>query len=246
MICIDLNCDMGEGMNNDEQLMPFISSANIACGFHAGNEDIMKHTVEKALKHGVAIGAHPGFKDKENFGRTEIQLSSTELYDLITQQIFILKKICSSFQTDIHHIKPHGALYNMAARNEKMSAVIAKAIKDVDANFILYGLSGSYLITEAEKINIKTASEVFADRTYQDDGSLTSRKLANALIEDENISLQQVLQMVQEQTATSVSGNIINIKADTVCIHGDGKHAVTFAKKIHQTLRENNIAIKTI
>ncbi len=246
MASIDLNCDMGEGMNNDEQLMPFISSANIACGFHAGNADIMKHTLEAALRNGVAIGAHPGFNDKKNFGRTEMQLSSNELYDLITYQIYLLQKICDEFNVRIHHIKPHGALYNMAAKNIEMSKTIAEAIKDVDEHFILYGLSGSHLINEAKKINLKTASEVFADRTYQNDGSLTSRNFSNALIENENISVQQVLQMVQKQSVTSVSGNTIKIKADTICIHGDGKHAIDFAKKINQTLKQNNIEIKTI
>jgi len=246
MISIDLNCDMGEGMNNDTQLMPFISSTNIACGFHAGNTDIMKYTVEAALRFGVAIGVHPGFDDKINFGRTEIQLSKEDLYDLITYQIYLLQKICDEFGVKIHHVKPHGALYNMAAKNREMGAIIAEAIKDVDENLILYGLSGSYLIDEAKKINIKTASEVFADRTYQDDGSLTSRKLPNALIEDENISIKQVLQIVQQQSVTSISGNIINLKADTICIHGDGKHAVAFAKKIHQTLKEKSIEIKAV
>ena len=246
MASIDLNCDMGEGMNNDEQLMPFISSANIACGFHAGNADIMKRTLEAALRNGVAIGAHPGFNDKKNFGRTKMQLSSNELYDLITYQIYLLQNICDEFNVRIHHIKPHGALYNMAAKNIEMSKTIAEAIKDVDEHFILYGLSGSHLINEAKKINLKTASEVFADRTYQNDGSLTSRNFSNALIENENISVQQVLQMVQKQSVTSVSGNTIKIKADTICIHGDGKHAIDFAKKINQTLKQNNIEIKTI
>ena len=246
MVSIDLNCDMGEGMNNDTQLMPFISSTNIACGFHAGNADMMKYAVEAALQYDIAIGAHPGFNDKENFGRTEIKLSKEDLYDLITYQIFLLQKVCDEFRANIHHIKPHGALYNMAAKNREMSATIANAIKDVDENLILYGLSGSYLISEAEKINLKPANEVFADRTYQDDSSLTSRKEANALIEDENISIQQVLQMVQKQSVTSISGNTINIKSDTICIHGDGKHAIAFAKKIHQTLKEKGIEIKAV
>lgn len=246
MSCIDLNCDMGEGLPTDAALMPFISSANIACGFHAGNIETMKRTVEAALQHNVAIGAHPGFDNKENFGRTEMQLSQKDLYKLISTQIILLHKICVEHKTILHHVKPHGALYNMAAKNAEMANSIAQAIKDIDENLIVYGLSGSYLISEAKKLNLKTASEVFADRTYQDDGSLTSRKQPNALIEDENIAMQQVLQMIQNQSVTSISNKQVNIVAETICIHGDGKHAVDFAKKINHTLKEKNIVIKAI
>ena len=246
MICIDLNCDMGEGLQTDAALMPFISSANIACSFHAGNTETMKRTVEAALQHNVAIGAHPGFDDKLNFGRTEMHLSQKDLYKLISTQIILLYKICIENKTTLHHVKPHGALYNMAAKNAEMANTISQAIKDIDENLIVYGLSGSCLISEPKKINLKTASEVFADRTYQDDGSLTSRKQSNALIEDENISVQQVLQMIQRQSVTSISNKQVNIVAETICIHGDGKHAVDFAKKISQTLKLNNIEIKTI
>ncbi|HEX3025212.1 MAG TPA: 5-oxoprolinase subunit PxpA [Chitinophagaceae bacterium] len=246
MICIDLNCDMGEGLQTDAALMPFISSANIACGYHAGNMETMKRMVEAALQHGVAIGAHPGFDDKENFGRTEIILSQKDLYKLISAQIILLHKICVENKTTLHHVKPHGALYNMAAKNIEMANTITQAIKDIDDNLIVYGLSGSHLISEAKKLKLKTASEVFADRTYQDDGSLTSRNQPNALIEDENISVQQVLQMIQKQSVTSISGKQINIVAETICIHGDGDHAVDFAKKINETLKLNNIEIKSV
>jgi len=202
MLTIDLNCDMGEGMSNDAALMQFISSANIACGFHAGDEDTMKRTVELALHHDVAIGAHPGFADKENFGRREMKLSEDEVRNLISEQIFALKKITDSFQTSIHHVKPHGALYNMAAREKSLAHTIAGAVKDLDANFILYGLSGSHSISEAKSIGLKTAGEVFADRTYQNDGSLTPRSRTNALIEDETKCVQQVLQMVKSNSVT--------------------------------------------
>ncbi|MDE3145208.1 MAG: LamB/YcsF family protein [Bacteroidota bacterium] len=246
MTCIDLNCDMGEGLPTDAALMPFISSANIACGFHAGNIETMKRTVEEALQHHVAIGAHPGFDDKENFGRTEMHLSQKDLYKLISTQIILLHKICVENKSRLHHVKPHGALYNMAAKNAEMANTIVQAIKDIDENLIIYGLSGSHLISEAKKLNLKTASEVFADRTYQDDGSLTSRKQPNALIEDENISVQQVLQMIQNQSVTSISNKQVNIVAETICIHGDGKHAVDFAKKINETLKLNNIEIRSV
>ncbi len=246
MTSIDLNCDMGEGMSNDAALMPYISSANIACGYHAGDENIMQQTVALALKHNVAIGAHPGFADKKNFGRKELLLPGEQYYELIIEQLNILKKITVSFDAIIHHIKPHGALYNMAARDKAIAATIAKAVKDFDKNLIVYGLSGSNLITEAQALQLKTASEVFADRTYRDDGSLTSRSQPNALIEDENVSLKQVLQMIQQQTVTSINNITVPISAETICIHGDGKHAVAFARRIHQTLKQNNIAIKPI
>jgi UPF0271 protein len=246
MITVDLNCDMGEGIGNDAAIMPFISSANIACGYHAGDADTMKSTVELALQHGVAVGAHPGFKDKANFGRTVMHLSGLQLFDLVTQQIFNLQKVCDSLGTAIHHIKPHGALYNMAAVSAEMSKTISEAIWAVNKNYIVYGLSGSCIITEANAIGLRTAGEVFADRTYQNDGTLTSRQQPNALITDENISIQQVIQMIEEQTVQTVSGDSTPIKADTVCIHGDGKYAVAFAQHIHQILKAKSIAIKTV
>ncbi|MFI5134897.1 MAG: 5-oxoprolinase subunit PxpA [Chitinophagales bacterium] len=246
MLTVDLNCDMGEGMGNDAESMPFISSTNIACGYHAGDDDTMKKTVELALRHHVAIGVHPGFADKENFGRREMKLSSNEVRNLINEQIFALKKITDSFHTTIHHVKPHGALYNMAARKITLAHTIAQAVKDVDANLILYGLSGSYLISEAKSIGLKTAREVFADRTYENDGSLTPRSQPDALIEDEEKCMSQVLQMVKSNSVTTVNDKVIPIVGETICLHGDGKHAITFAKLIHQTLKENHIGIKTI
>ncbi len=237
---------MGEGLSNDALLMPLISSANIACGYHAGDEESMKQTIELALQHDVAIGAHPGFKDKSNFGRIEMPTTLPYLFDLITEQIFILKKIAETFGAKLHHIKPHGALYNMAARDARLARTIAAAVKSVDANYILYGLSGSYLISEAETLKLSTASETFADRSYQKDGSLTPRSLAGAMIENGSDSLQQVLQMINEKTVRTITGEIIPINAQTICIHGDGKHAVDFAAQIRKTLIENHITIQTI
>lgn len=237
---------MGEGLPNDAALMPFISSANIACGYHAGNKEIMQSTVALAKQYQVAIGAHPGFDDKENFGRIEVHLSQKDLYRLVSSQIILMHKICVDQETSLHHVKPHGALYNMAANNAEIAYTIAQAIKDVDENLIVYGLSGSHLISAAKKMNLQTASEVFADRTYQDDGSLTSRKHSNALIEDEDQSMQQVLQMIQQQKVTTLSGKSYPLVAETICIHGDGKQALAFAKKINQTLQQHHIEIKTI
>jgi len=246
MISIDLNCDMGEGMNNDALIMPFISSANIACGYHAGNEAIMQKTIELSLQYGIAIGAHPGFADKENFGRIEQQLSHQAYYDLVSEQLFIIQKFIDEAGATLHHVKPHGALYNMSAKDPSLANIIAKAVKDHNALLILYGLSNSHSITEAEKLNLKTASEVFADRTYTDAGNLTPRTQPNALISSEQQSLQQVLQMIEQQTVTSTSHKIIPVNADTICIHGDGDHAVQFAQLIFTTLKENNIAIKPV
>lgn len=246
MKTIDLNCDLGEGMSTDEQIIPLISSANIACGFHAGDESIMKSTIELCLQHGVSIGAHPSWPDRKNFGRTEMNLTGQELYNCITEQLQTLQSIAFTFNTKLHHVKPHGALYNQSAKNKNIAATIAKAVKDFDASLVLFGLSGSVSLTEAEKIGLKSAHEVFADRTYQDDGSLTPRSQPNALIEDEKKAIQQALQMIQQGTVITTSGKIIALKADTVCLHGDGKHAAAFCKLINQELKQNHIEIKFI
>lgn len=245
MLTIDLNCDMAEGFPNDAQLMPWISSTNIACGYHAGDEELMKRTVELALQHNVSIGAHPGFADKANFGRTEMQLPLKEIYELVAEQIHLLQKITKALGAKLNHVKPHGALYNMSARDATLANTIAKAVYAIDNHLLLFGLSGSHSISEAKKTGLKTASEVFADRSYQDNGNLTPRTEANALIETEEASIQQVLQMIEQKTVTSVNNKPVPIIAETICLHGDGVHAVGFAKKIHQTLQQNNIGIKS-
>lgn len=237
---------MGEGLNNDAFLMPYISSANIACGYHAGDETIIKRTIELALFHSVAIGAHPGFADKTNFGRTEMQLSDAEIYDLVSDQIIRLQKMTLSFGAKLHHIKPHGALYNMSAKDPVLAGTIAKVVFDRDPQLVLFGLSGSHSITEAHKLGLQTASEVFADRTYQNDGSLTPRNQQDALIDSDAKCVQHVLQMIEQKQVTSVTGNIVPINAETICIHGDGPHAVRFAAYIYKTLQEKNIGIKSI
>jgi UPF0271 protein len=243
---VDINCDMGEGMGNDEAIMPFISSANIACGYHAGDEDTMKRTVELAMKYKVLIGAHPSYLDRKNFGRSDIRLPLSEVYDLVTKQIHLLRKITAAAGATLHHVKPHGALYNMAARAKPLASVLALAVKDADENLKLYGLSGSHLIKEAKKMGVKTISEIFADRRYQNDGRLTPRSKPEALIHETDQAVQQVLQMIKEGTVTTVSGKIIPIVAETICIHGDGIHAVEFAKAIHEHLKQNPIDSKTL
>jgi len=234
---VDINCDMGEGIGNDEFIMPFITSANIACGYHAGDSETIWQTIELALKNKVAIGAHPSFLDKNNFGRSEMNVSMGELYELVTQQLIIFNEVADSVDQKIVHVKPHGALYNMSAKDAMMANVIAKAVKDFDSSLILFGLSGSHSISEAKTIGLKTASEVFADRTYQDDGSLTPRSHHGAMIDDTDKAVAQVLQMIKEGMVTTLSGKKIPIIAETICIHGDGKQAVEFAKAINNAIR---------
>jgi len=244
MQTVDLNCDMGEGMNSDHLVMPFITSANIACGYHAGDAETMATTIRLAVQHNVAIGAHPGFNDKPNFGRIPLQLPDSEVYTLVREQIQTLQLYCKQAGAALHHVKPHGALYNMAALNKSLAAAIASAVYDVNPNLILYGLSGSYLISQAAAKGLQTASEVFADRTYQPDGSLTPRNQPNALIHDKARAIAQVLQMVQQQKVISTDGTTIPITAQTICLHGDGEHAVDFATAIHQQLIHNHIELK--
>ena len=236
MLHFDLNCDMGEGIGNDELIMPHITSANIACGYHAGDEETMKQTILLAKKYNINIGAHPSFLDKENFGRTEIKISPEQVYDLVSNQIKILQKISTDNNAVLHHVKPHGALYNMASKDKALAKATADAVKVCNKNLILFGLSNSLLISEAKVIGLKTASEVFADRTYQDDGSLTPRSKPNALLENVDEVIQQVLMIVKEGKVKTVSGKEIPIDAETICIHGDGNNAVEFAKAIRNTL----------
>lgn len=246
MQTIDLNCDLGEGLTNDALLMPWISSANIACGYHAGDTDTMQKTITLAIEHQVAIGAHPGFADKTNFGRTELRLPLNEIFDLVTEQVWQLQQMAKQMGSSLQHVKPHGALYNMSARDALLANTIAKAVYTIDHNLVLFGLSGSLSISEAEKIGLPTASEVFADRTYQPDGSLTPRSQPGAMIESTEQCLQQVLEMIQQQTVTATNQKSIPIKAQTLCLHGDGEQAVAFAQLIYRELANNQIRIQRI
>ena len=251
MLKIDLNCDMGESfgawkMGDDAQLMSVVSSINVACGFHAGDPGTMRQTVEMAIEKKVAIGAHPSFPDLQGFGRREMNLSAGEIFDAVLYQVSALKGICEALGARLHHVKPHGALYNSAAKNPSQAAAIARAVKAIDENLIFYGLSNSFLITEAEKINLKTASEVFADRTYQPDGSLTARSEPGALITETERACAQVLEMISTGRVTAVNEEKVPIRAETVCIHGDGANALEFARSIRQRLIENEIAIAAL
>jgi len=251
MFSVDLNCDMGESfgtwkMGNDAELMSYVTSVNIACGFHAGDATTMRRTVETAVTKDVTIGAHPGYPDLQGFGRREMSLSDDEAADIVLYQIAALKGICESLGTRLNHVKPHGALYNRAAKDARLARAIASAVKALDSNLILYGLSGSLLISEAENIGLKTASEVFADRRYSPDGTLVSRTQPNALIDDINTACEQVVQMVSSQTATATDGSSVAVKPDTICIHGDGPRALDFAKAIRTALNENGIEVASV
>ena len=212
-----LNCDLGEGIGNDAALMPYIDEANIACGFHAGDAFTMRETVALCIRHGVKMGAHPSYLDRENFGRKEIELSPEEIYLLVKKQIETLNQIIKTAGGTLNHVKPHGALYNTSAKNPDVAKAIAKAVKEVNGDLILFGLKGSLSIEVAQALGLQTAEEAFADRRYESDGSLTPRSQPGACFTD----VQDVLDQVEK------------IKADTWCIHGDGPHALEFAKAFY-------------
>lgn len=249
MKTIDLNCDMGEAfgnytMPNDDLLMDYISSANIACGFHAGDPGVMQQTVALAIKKGVAIGAHPGLPDLQGFGRREMKITANEAYQLTLYQIGALSGFVKAAGSKLKHVKAHGALYNMAAKDTDLAKAIVQAVYDFDPGLILYGLAGSKMIAEAHEKGILTASEVFADRSYQDDGTLTPRSMINAMISKEEDAINQVLNFALKQEVTSVNGNCIAVTAETICLHGDGEHAVAFAKLISERLKKEGISVK--
>lgn len=242
---IDLNCDMGEGMPNDEAIMPFISSANIACGYHAGNTIIMQETVVLAIKNNVKIGAHPSFPDRVNFGRTIMHFSSQEIANMVQEQIESLLEVTKKNHAVLHHVKPHGALYNQAFKDEAVAEGICQAILSVDTNLILYAQSGSVLYRKAQEKQLRVCAEVFADRTYQTDGSLTPRSEREALLHTTAAVQSQVVQMALQQKVMA-KGTLIPIQADTICVHGDGEHALDFVKMIRKTLLQNGIQIHSI
>jgi len=249
MQTIDLNCDMGEAfgnyqMPNDEKLMDYITSANIACGFHAGDYGVMQQTVELAVRKGIAIGAHPGLPDLQGFGRREIKISPAEAYQITMYQIGALQGFVKAAHGRLNHVKPHGALYNMAAKDAVLAKAIVQAIKDFDPTLVLYALSGSEMIIAAEEAGITTAAEVFADRSYQDDGTLTPRNQANAVLNTEVAVKEQLLMMVKLGVVKTVNKTNIPLVADTVCLHGDGEHALSFAKMVSGALRNEGITLK--
>lgn len=248
-LAIDLNCDMGESfgawsMGNDLAILPYVTSANIACGYHAGDPGTMRKTVAAALEHGVAIGAHPGLPDLVGFGRRTIDISPQEAYDMVVVQVGALAAVAASQGARLHHVKAHGALYNMAAKRPELAQAIARAVYDIDSSLVFYGLASSELTRAGEQCGLKVAHEVFGDRTYQNDGSLTPRKQADAMIEDATVSIRQVLRMITEGRITSVQGDEVPVKADTLCLHGDQPDAVAFAKSIRLALHEAGVQVR--
>ncbi|EDS77687.1 LamB/YcsF family [Clostridium botulinum C str. Eklund] len=246
---IDLNCDMGESfgaytIGNDKEILKYITSANIACGFHAGDADVMSETVKMALENNVSIGAHVGFNDLIGFGRRKIDISPREVYNITVYQLGALYGFIHANGGSIKHLKPHGALYNMAAVDEKLAEAIAEAIYDFNPKIILFGLAGSKLVEMGEKIGLKVANEVFADRTYTEKGTLTPRRERNALINNIEESINQVINMVKEKKVITLSGKEIRINADTICIHGDGENALSFARNIKEALENEDVKIR--
>lgn len=248
-LTVDLNCDMGESfgaytLGNDEAILTYVTSTNIACGYHAGDPAVMRKTVELALQKKVAIGAHPGLPDLAGFGRREMAISAQEAFDMTVYQVGALWGFVNAAGGSLYHVKPHGALYNMAAVNAGLAEAIAEAVYKVYPAAVLYGLAGSELIKAGKKLGLRTANEVFADRTYQQDGTLTSRRLPNAMITNHEEAVRQVIRMVKEGKVRSQQGTDAAIQADTICIHGDGPHALEFARYIRQVLVTESITVQ--
>ena len=231
-------------LGHDAAIMPFITSANIACGFHAGDPAVMKRTVRLALRHSVAIGAHPGLPDLVGFGRRNMDISAEEAFDITVYQLGALAAIVRAEGGALHHLKPHGALYNMAATNTALAEALAEAVYKVQPELTLYGLAGSELTKAGEKLGLRTAHEVFADRTYQADGTLTPRRQPDALLTDAAAATAQVLRLVTEGRVRSQQGPDVALRADTVCLHGDGAHALEFAQRLNQELRAAGVHLQ--
>lgn len=246
---IDLNCDLGESfgaykMGMDEEVLPYVTSANIACGFHGGDPLVMEKTVALCKKYGVRPGAHPGFPDLAGFGRRNMSLSPKEVKANVMYQIGALKAFCSGAGIRLCHLKPHGALYNMAAKDYELAKAICQAVKEADDSLILLALSGSEMLRAAKDTGLSAASEVFADRAYQSDGSLVPRSREGALIEDEDLAVKRVIRMAKEGVVEAIDGSTVPIEADSVCVHGDGAKALEFVKKIRKGLLEAGIEVK--
>ncbi|MDO4344303.1 MAG: 5-oxoprolinase subunit PxpA [Eubacteriales bacterium] len=250
MISIDLNCDLGESfgaykIGMDEQVVPNITSANIACGFHAGDPLVMKKTVALCKKYGVGIGAHPGYPDLRGFGRRNMSLPYAEVEADIIYQVGALKAFCDGEGVPLIHVKPHGALYNMAGKDYDLAMAICRGILAVDKSLKILALSGSAMIRAAQEIGVPSVSEVFADRAYQADGSLVPRSQPGAMITDEDEAVKRVIDMAKTGTVTAIDGSVVAIRADSVCVHGDGEKALKFVEKIHKALQDAGIEVRS-
>lgn len=251
MFYVDLNSDLGESFGNytigmDEEILKYVTSANVACGWHAGDAMVMEKTVALAGEFGTAVGAHPGFPDLMGFGRRNMAVTPAEAKAYVKYQLGALMAFTKSHGMTIQHVKPHGALYNMAAVDEGLARAMCEAVYEVDPEIIFMGLAGSKMITAAEAVGLRAASEVFADRAYNDDGTLVSRKLPGAVIKDKDLAIQRVVRMVREGKVTSINGNDIAIKADSVCVHGDNPKALEFVRNIRETLAAEGVEVRSL
>jgi 5-oxoprolinase (ATP-hydrolysing) subunit A len=248
---ININCDLGESSElhstkNDPLLLNIVNSASIACGYHAGDIPTMEKTIEISKKNKVSIGAHPSFKDRENFGRKRLNLSNTEIIKLITDQINILTEVAASKEIRVTHIKPHGALNNMACEDYELSRTIAKSIIEINKDLIFLVPTGSEMEKAGNKLGMKVAAEIFADRNYEDDGNLVSRSKKNAMITDPKAAEEHIIKMVKNQALNCYSGKQITCEIDSICVHGDGKNAVKTAKQIKEGLIKSGVTLKTL
>ena len=248
---ININCDLGEkskfhSTENDPDLLNIVNSASVACGYHAGDEETMNKVIKISKKNAVSIGAHPSFNDPENFGRKRINLNSSEITKLIIDQYKILQKIAQDYDENVTHIKPHGALNNMACEDFDLANTIAKAINSIDKNIIFLVPTGSKMEIAGRKLDMKIACEIFADRNYEDDGNLVSRSKNHALITDPEIAKKHVLRMFKNQSINCYSGKQIPCKIDSVCIHGDNESSLATAKAIKKNLINNGLDLKAL
>ena len=241
---IDFNCDLGEGCGHDAAIMPFISSVSIASGGHAGDAASMRDTVALCLAHGVAIGAHPSFEDREHFGRRELSLSPDAIAEAVVRQAEVLAEACAKQGARLHHVKPHGALYNLSARDRRVADAIAAAVRAIDPSLLLYGLSGSASTAAAEAAGLQAVHEVFAERRYEADGKLTPRDRPDAVIDGVDDALAQVRTMLREGGVQARSGERVPLRADSLCLHGDRPDAAVFARALHEALVCDGIRIR--
>jgi len=242
-LSVDLNADLGEGAGHDEELFELISSANVATGFHAGDSDTMHAAVSAAKKHGVAVGAHPSFFDRENFGRKELNVSYQEVFDAVAYQLGIFQAIATALDVRPNHVKPHGALYNMAVREAKLADAIARAIESVDSKLILFAPDKSELARAGEAHGLQIAREIFADRNYLNDGWLVPRTRPDALLHDPKQAAARVLRMLREGKVRSVEGSDVDVRGETICVHGDTPGAVEFARELRTQLESEGVRI---
>ena len=245
---VDINCDMGESygawtMGNDAAVMPLITSANIACGFHGGDPATIRKTMALAAEAKVAVGAHPSLPDLMGFGRRAMHITAQEMYDLVLYQAGAVAAFARAAGVPLHHVKCHGALYNMAATDEALSTALARAVKDLGGNVLLYALAGSKMVAAARQLGLGVVQEVFADRAYEDNGTLRPRSLAGAMIEDEAVAVSRVIEMVQRGQVQSHGGKPIAVSAGTVCLHGDQPGALQFATTLRQACARHGIAV---